>query len=422
MNILVATEELRFGGAQTFALRLAQALAEAGHKVYLYSLYHNLIEHDLVRRLAPDVPVLSYQPSWEAGDTLLQRSEAWLERKGRRLALRQQQLTRHLRQCLQQYQIDVVSSNTFKSDEAMALALEALPHIPLVVTMHGDYEQFWDFYTRGQDYVLPDYPQRLARTFRRINAVAYLADQNLRVLAPNIVPTQATRHLLQQRIYNGMAAHYSEEQPRFSRAALGISPEAFVVGMVARGVAEKGWQPLITAFEQLQREFPQRPLNLLLVGDSAYLSGLKQQYSTNAAIQFLGFANNPVDCIASFDVGVLASSLKESLPNSIAEYLFCGKPVVSTEVGEIRNMLRTGLTIGDDSPEAGLLVPFPPQGQQADPQALYQALRRYLIEPELLAEHQSMANQAFRKFEMQQCIHAYLDLYQRAEQATPARS
>ena len=63
MKILIAVEEFRIGGAQIFALRLAQALHERGHQVYLYSMYWQYTEHDLVKRLAPDVELIQYQPT-----------------------------------------------------------------------------------------------------------------------------------------------------------------------------------------------------------------------------------------------------------------------------------------------------------------------------------------------------------------------
>jgi glycosyltransferase involved in cell wall biosynthesis len=418
MNILVAVEELRFGGAQTFALRLAQALHESGHQVWLYTLYANLTETELVRRLAPDVPVLAYRPALPTVDHLLQRTENWLERRGWRLNWRQQSLVRHLRKCLRDHAIDVVSSNTFKSDEVMALALSepGLSKVPLVITMHGDYEQFWAFHQQGGAYVLPNYQQRLTQTLSRASGVVYLADQNLTVLNPAIVPPAATKHLRRRRIYNGLEGRLSSEHPRYTRQALGIPAEALIFGMVARGVAEKGWKPVLEAFAQLKAEPGlSRPVHLVLVGASPHLDELGQAYAANDHIHFLGFVNNPVDCVGAFDVGILASSLKESLPNSIAEYLYGGKAVISTEVGEIRNMLRPVLDV--DAPAeaneelAGLLVPFPPAGHLASSHELYVAMRRYVAEPNLLTQHQAIAQLAFRKFDMGQCVAAYQSFY-----------
>ncbi|WBA41976.1 glycosyltransferase family 4 protein [Hymenobacter canadensis] len=402
MNILVAVEELRIGGAQTFALRLAQALHEAGHRVYLYAMYWQYTEHDLVQRLAPNVELLEYRPASAGLDTLLLRTDDWLQRHGRALSLRRPVLLRHLRQVVAEKQIDVVSSNTFKCDALLAEALQHFPRVPLVVTMHGDYEQFLAFYQQRQQYVIPNYRSKLTSTIARINGVAYLSEQNLEAVRLN---QGVAGNIRLRQIYNGLDGRISAEAGKYTRPQLGIAPGALVFGMVARGVPEKGWEPVIRAYQRLRAEMS-RPTNLLLVGASPFLTQLSEKYQDDDSLRFLGFVNNPIDCVRSFDVGILASSLKESLPNSIAEYLFCGKAVISTDVGEIRQMIRT-----DAGQEAGVLIEFPLQGL-ADEALLYQAMRRYATDAPLLAQHQQWAQRAFGKFDMKQCIAAYTQLYQ----------
>lgn len=404
MNILVAVEELRIGGAQTFALRLAQALHEAGNQVYLYNMYWQLTEHDLLKRLAPDVELLQFQPQIKLLDNALMRAEGWLQRRGKSAALRYGSLRRHLEEVIKEKNIEVVHSQTFKCDHLLARILGSFPRVPLVITMHGDYEQFLAFYRSGTDYVIPDYPQKLAETLTRVNGIAYLSDQNLEVLRPEVVSVP-TAHIHLKRIYNGLAAHFSVEAGHFTRAALLIPENAFVVGMVARGVPEKGWEPLILAYQRL-KDGNARPVHLILVGSSQFLTLLKEKYHDDNNLHFLGFVNNPVDCVATFDVGVLASSLKESLPNSIAEYLFCGKPVISTDIGEIQHMLTT-----DEGHKAGILISFPEEGL-ANAQDLYQAMQDYATNESMQKQHQQYARQAFAKFDMVRCVQAYTELYQ----------
>ena len=404
MNILVAVEELRIGGVQTFALRLAQALHEAGHRVFLYNMYWQFTEHDLVKRLAPDVELLQYQPTSRRLDTLRMRAEGWLQRRGQRVDLRVGSLRKHLHGILREKNIDVVHSHTFKCDSFMAQALRQFPLVGFVVTMHGDYEQFLAFYRLGKEYVIPGYLEKLADILARVNSIAYLSDQNLEVLQPDIAAVP-TGHIQLRRIYNGLAACYSDDASRFTRQALAIPERALVYGMVARGVPEKGWEPLIRAYQRL-KTVQARPVHLVIVGSSPLLSKLEQEHKADGSLHFLGFVNNPVDCVRAFDVGVLASSLKESLPNSIAEYLFCGKPAISTDVGEIRNMITTS-----DGREAGLLIDFPAQGL-ADDQQLFDAMAAYVTDKTMLHLHQSLAALAFSKFEMASCVEAYTQLYQ----------
>ena len=187
--------------------------------------------------------------------------------------------------------------------------------------------------------------------------------------------------------------------------------------MVARGVPEKGWQPLLTAYEKLRCDeaLATRAVHVVLIGSSPFLDDLKQQYHQDKNIHFLGYVANPIDCMAAIDVGVLPSSLKESLPNSITEYLFAGLPAISTDVGEVRNMLRPELDVNTPvesmAEKAGILIDFPAAKQAADAEQLYEALRRYMLEPALLERHRELAHLAFRKFSMSRCVAAYEELY-----------
>lgn len=402
MNILVAVEELRIGGAQTFALRLAQALHEAGHTVYLYAMYWQYTEHDLVKRLAPDVELVEYVPATAGLDNLLVRADGWAQRRGYDVHLRGGSLRQHLARVIREKKIDVVSSNTVKCDALFAQVLRQFPRVALIVTMHGDYEQFLAFHRQGGAYTIPNYPQKLTDTIGRINGVAYLSEQNLETIHLNEAVAQ---NIILRKIYNGLEGRVSPEAAKYTREQLRIQPDALVFGMVARGVPEKGWEPVLKAYQRLRAEL-QRPMNLLLVGASAFLTDLQARNRADDSLRFLGFVNNPIDCVRSFDVGILASSLKESLPNSIAEYLFCGKAVISTNIGEIEQMILT-----DDGAAAGLLTDFPAEGL-ADEGQLYEAMRRYATDAALLQRHQQLAPLAFAKFDMSRCVASYTRLYQ----------
>ena len=57
MNIILVTEVIHSGGAETFVLRLAKALQEQGHRVAVFCFYRDLSNEQLPEVFAPDVPV-----------------------------------------------------------------------------------------------------------------------------------------------------------------------------------------------------------------------------------------------------------------------------------------------------------------------------------------------------------------------------
>ena len=405
MNILIAIEDLRTGGAQIFGMRLAQALHQRGHQVHLYSHYASTINRSLLRQVAPDVPVLAFDPGVPGLDWLTRKIQGALRRLGRPFPGRERLVERHLTRTLARLGVGVLNSHMIKSDYvAAAAATAARPAVPLVITMHGCYEEF--LHKAAE----PEVTLHSRRALRQASGVVYLTEKNLEIFSvPGVRPLADIPHA---QIYNGFDGHFSASAQLPSREQLGIGQNDFVVGMVARGIAEKGWQYALGSFAELQAALP--TAHLILVGSSDYLDGLRAA-TTTPNVHFVGFAPNPIDWVRLFDVGLLPSYFaSESLPNCIAEYLFCGVPVVATRIGEVPQMLEVpgqGL--------AGVLLEQNGRGL-TQPATLTLALRAYGTDATLLAQHKELARQCFAKFRMEKCVTAYEELFSQvvADQAT----
>jgi glycosyltransferase involved in cell wall biosynthesis len=84
-----------------------------------------------------------------------------------------------------------------------------------------------------------------------------------------------------------------------------------------------------------------RKIHLLLIGEGPEYDRLKSQTS-HGFVHFLGFRSNIRDYFASSDIGLLPSRFKgESFPLVLIDCLHSGKPVLASNIGEIRNMLRS---------------------------------------------------------------------------------
>lgn len=399
MNILVAIEDLRTGGAQIFGMRLAQALHERGHKVYLYSHYANYINRPLLQQVAPDVAVVAFKPALPGLDWLTRKAQGLFRRFGQPFPARETWVASHLRQTLEQLKIDVLNSHMIKSDYvAAAAATKSRPVVPLVISMHGCYEDF--LYKKSE----PEVTQHSRRALRQAAGIVYLSEKNLEIFSvPGVRPLSDLPHV---QIYNGFEGRFSGPDQLPTRAQLGIGEHDIVFGMVARGIPEKGWHYALHSFDEVSQHFPQA--HLILVGASAYLDELRES-TRNPNVHFVGFVPNPIDWVRLFDVGLLPSYFaSESLPNSIAEYLFCGVPVIATRIGEIPAMLAVpGGSI------AGVLLDQDGSGL-TEPAALTAAIQEYLTTQPLLAAHRALAAQCFEKFRMAHCVAAYEEFFEKA--------
>ena len=392
MKILISIEDLRTGGAQVFGMRLAQALHERGHRVWLYSHYPSYTNDALVHQVAPDVPVLGFDAGVPGLEWLSRKAQGLLRRVGKPFPLREQLVTRHLRRTMKQLGVQLINSHLIKSDYvAAAAAATVRPMVPLVITMHGCYEDFLHKTTE------PEVTLNSREALRQAAAVVYLTQKNLEIFSvPGVRSFDDIPHA---QIYNGFDGHFSAADKLPRRDQLGIGVDDIVFGMVARGIAEKGWQYALDSFARVSARYP--AAHLVLVGSSDYLTGL-QAANTNPRVHFVGFAPNPIDWVRLFDVGLLPSYFaSESLPNSIAEYLFCGAPVIATRIGEIPQML--------DVPGQGLAGVLLEQNGRGltHPEALTAALLAYLADPALLAAHKARATLCFDKFRMARCVAAY---------------
>lgn len=144
-----------------------------------------------------------------------------------------------------------------------------------------------------------------------------------------------------------------------ARAALGLPPDAFVVGIVARLSPQKGHKYLFEAAARLTPEIPE--LRLLVVGKGHLERRLRRLAGTLGIADRISFVEYHVDTYAAMDVFCMPS-LFEGLPLALLEALICEKVAVAARAPGVTDVLVDG--------ENGLLVDV------ADPVSLAAGLLR----------------------------------------------
>lgn len=392
MRILIACEDLRVGGAQVFVLRLANVLRQ-NHIVTIYSLYPDLIDRELVDKYAPEVDIET--PKFFL-DQMIRKLDRLFYLLKIDLNIRNSIVARDVYRLIKKKNVDIVHSNMFKCDYVLARALRSTL-VPFVVTLHGNYEEFLaNYYHETKGEILLGYLKKVIYTIDRIQGLVYLTEKNLRVFQQGLVEENKLESMVLKKIYNGFAGEVSEV---IARESLGIADDSTVYGFVARGIPEKGWKTVLDAFILSDHKSD----HLILVGWSDYVKGLALNYQYGN-IHFVGYSSNPLNWISLMDIGILPSVFHESLPNVIAEYLYLGKAVICTDVGDSKHMIM------HKNEYAGFLLNPTSPRLTAD---LAVCLSTYKREPDLLQAHQKLARKAFEKFRMEVCLASYLDLYQK---------
>ena len=292
LNIAIVTYALIGGGGETLPLMLANLLHQRGHSVIVIN-FNQLPSEPAVRNmLRPEIPLLDL-------DNL-----------------------RLLDAVTQDMNLEIIHSHHAWVDMTIAALLSHNKSTKHVVTMHGMYEM-----------MTPELFASLHDNLNNIDQFIYTADKNLSPFSKDFM---ASKHFV--RVNNAVTAGpYSP----YARHDLGIRNEDFVLCMVARGIADKGWQEAIEAC-LLANTYSPRKIHLLLIGDGKEPERLAPQYAGNEVVHFLGFQPQVRSYFACSDMGFIPSRFKgESFPLVLIDCLMTGKPVLASNIGEINQMLKT---------------------------------------------------------------------------------
>ena len=395
MRIIIASEVIHPGGAETFILRLAQALHEKGHEVFVFVFYEELLNYSLCEIFAPDVRIV---PAKIPNSKILQKADGALFRLGVDKSFRNAHIKKSLDQLIKEHQPDVIHSHLLKVD-AICLSVADKHNVPVVNTIHGDYLQFYNKTKAGTPIPLLNYSTKAPDNLNRLAHTVVISNKQIHFFE-NHFPNETKGKIT--KIYNGYRGNITEDSTALKKQ-LGIQDGDFVFGMVSRGIAEKGWQIAIDAFIKLNNP----NTHLILTGSSDYLDELKRKYAAEKRIHFTGHADNPINWVNVFDVGLLPSTYpSESLPTVIIEYLYCNAPVIASDAGEIIHMTGQGLT------PSGIITPIKDGKVSADETC--KAMNKYIVDKDLYNQHKINAAKCYEQFDMNKCVTAYTAVYQNA--------
>ena len=134
-----------------------------------------------------------------------------------------------------------------------------------------------------------------------------------------------------------------------ARRALGISPDATVVGAVGRLTYQKAPEDFLTAMRELGRRGRPDAVGVWVGGgDLAERVGRLTRSASGPRVVLAGERADIPEILPAFDVFALPSRY-EGLPTAIVEAMTCGIPVVATAVNAVGDVVVPG--------ETGLLVP-----------------------------------------------------------------
>ncbi|MCW8904727.1 TIGR03088 family PEP-CTERM/XrtA system glycosyltransferase [Sedimenticola sp.] len=208
-------------------------------------------------------------------------------------------------------------------------------------------------------------------------------------------------------IYNGV------DTERFRPAPIGgtmlpvkgfSDADAIVIGTVGRFQSVKDQLNLAEGFIQLLEKYPdlKKTARLVMIGDGPLREPVLERLNV-AGYADLVWAPGPMNDIdtllPALDIFVLPS-LAEGISNTLLEAMACGLPIIATAVGGNPELVIDGVN--------GTLIPA------ADSQAMAEALKQYLDNPERLKKEGSEGRRrAEEQFSITAMVESYLSVYDR---------
>ncbi|MEG6509458.1 glycosyltransferase [Methyloligella sp. 2.7D] len=353
-SIMMAGFAFCAGGGETFPIFLANLLKERGYPVTFLSCEMEDREEGIRSLLRADIPIVTD-----------------LE---------------NIAEVVEDYGIDIIHSHHASVDHSIATQLPKSCSAKTVVSMHGMYEMMEPI---DRDAVLP-------RVMERAAALVFTSQKNLEpfenlgvldhpklVGIPNALPEVALAPV--------------------KRASLGISEEAFVVCVVTRAIPEKGWAEAIEAVS-LAREKSGRDIQLLMIGEGPEYDRLSKPGAAGDFVKFLGFKQNLRDYFAAADIGLLPSRFRgESFPLALIDCLAAGRPMIASDVGEIREMLDA------DGELAGAVYKL--NNWQLPIEDMADLIAEAAMRGDTYDQMVEAAPEAYRKFDPDLMVDRYISVY-----------
>lgn len=363
--ILFVMPDFGMGGGQTLVVRLANFFARF-YPTYLYNARPWIEEERILHMIDEKVHILSSN-----GDP--QQLKGYIEK----------------------YHISIINSHIWWSDKAVYQALQEEKKAHWTLSMHGCYEALLDN-PEIDEFFEPNVSDMLNTT----DNIIYATDKNKQIFEET--------HLDQTKTDKIHYGYEIQSIPTVNRQEVGIAENSFVFGLVARGIKEKGFGEAAEAFVRL-REESDREMDLVLIGNGEYIDSLKEQYVDNQHIHFVDNLSKPSEWIGwvkIFDVAMLPSYfISESLPNSVIEYLAYHKPVIATDIGDIKYMLQSG------NAEAGILLPL--HDWKVEIEELKNAMQTMVDDDEEYQRYQKGTEVVFEQYDMKNFAQRYFDMFQK---------
>ena len=283
------------------------------------------------------------------------------------------------------HKVDIIHTHAYSAGTIGRMSA-FLAGVPVIISQNHSVYDYYNGYYHFVEWLLSLITDRVICISDIVNR---FANETQRINAKKLIT-----------IHNGINSEYTVSKKRTSclRKELNISVDHSVICTIAHMEEHKGIKYLLESASLLLES--RKDITFLLVGEGALKEELKI-HCTGLKIEknviFTGERSDIPEILSLTDIFVLPS-LREGLPLTILEAMACGKPVITTNVGGVPEVVKDGVS--------GILVP------PEDPEAIHSAMNELLDDREKLKKMGHNGKRVFSEsFDSKTMIGKIEDLY-----------
>lgn len=284
-----------------------------------------------------------------------------------------------LKRYISKYRIKLIISNSYPADVFVFNATKPLD-IQRIIVEHGAYSLFVQ---NGSNFN----KQPLLTANEVVSVSGWCKDNIEKIVSPKRTKVISNAHVTN----TGLTVNKREDE--LAQEIVEAVEGTFIIGMIGRGVEQKGWKPAINCICSLVEE----GYNVVLVciGEGPYLTTLRELHQDKKFLFFTGRVFEIERFVKHVHLGLVPSLQSEAFGIAILDFFQYGIPVVASNLGGIPGVVVSNKGSG------GVLIP------PGDEAKMQYAIKKMINDKDYYSKSSNAAKDIYSQYSSKRLISEY---------------
>jgi glycosyltransferase involved in cell wall biosynthesis len=257
-----------------------------------------------------------------------------------------------IKEIIAQFKPDIVHTHSAKAGGVGRLAAKAMKVPVIIHTYHG--HVFHSYFGKAKTSFYKNMERYLARISSKI--IVLSKEQQREITKEHKICKESKTAIIPLGFDFSKFTSNQEEKRKSFRSTYNIDENTICTGIIGRLTAIKNHHFFIDAIERVVKLKPKNTFKFFIIGDGELMNDLQdychsknleietpESKNPNATIVFTSWIKEVDWALAGLDIVALTSK-NEGTPVSLIEAQVAGKPVISTNVGGVKDIVEENVT------------------------------------------------------------------------------